>query len=41
MRRISRIFVHCTASYQQTTTEATLRAEFKRQGWKNPATTTS
>ena len=36
MRRISRIFVHCTASYQNSTTEATLRAEFKRNGWKNP-----
>ena len=36
MRRINRIFVHCTASWQLTTTEASLRAEFKRQGWKNP-----
>lgn len=36
MRRISRIFVHCTASHQQTTTEASLRAEFKARGWKAP-----
>lgn len=36
MRRIDRIFVHCTASYQLTTTEQSLRAEFKRKGWKNP-----
>ena len=33
MRRINRIFVHCTASSQRTTTEATLRAEFKKKGW--------
>lgn len=36
MRNITRIFVHCTASYQSTTTEATLINEFKRKGWKNP-----
>ena len=36
MRRIDRIFVHCTASHQLTTTEASLRAEFKRKGWKHP-----
>lgn len=36
MRNITRIFVHCTASYQSTTTEATLIDEFKRKGWKNP-----
>lgn len=36
MRNITRIFVHCTASYQATTTEATLRNEFKSKGWKNP-----
>lgn len=36
MRNITRIFVHCTASYQATTTETTLRNEFKRKGWKNP-----
>lgn len=36
MRRITRIFVHCTASYQATTTEASLRAEFKAKGWKTP-----
>ena len=33
MRRITRIFVHCTASYQSTTTEQTLRREFKSKGW--------
>lgn len=33
MRRITRIFVHCTASYQNSTTEKTLREEFKRKGW--------
>ena len=36
MRKITRIFVHCTASHQQTTTEKSLRAEFKRKGWKHP-----
>ena len=36
MRTIKRIFVHCTASSQRTTTEATLWAEFKKKGWKNP-----
>ena len=36
MRRITRIFVHCTASYQSNTTEKTLRDEFKRKGWRNP-----
>lgn len=36
MRNIKRIFVHCTASYQQTTTKESLLAEFKRNGWKNP-----
>ena len=36
MRRIDRIFVHCTASYQETTNEASLRAEFKNKGWKSP-----
>ena len=36
MRRITRIFVHCTATYQENTTEKTLRDEFKRKGWKNP-----
>lgn len=35
MRRINRIFVHCTASSQKTTTEASLRAEFKKKGWHN------
>lgn len=36
MRRITRIFVHCTASYQATTNEASLRAEFKAKGWNAP-----
>lgn len=36
MRKISRIFVHCTASYQLTTTEASLRREFKAKGWRYP-----
>ena len=36
MRKIKRIFVHCTASNQNTTTEETLRKEFRRKGWKNP-----
>lgn len=33
MRDIKYIFVHCTASYQSNTTEASLRAEFKAKGW--------
>lgn len=36
MRKITRIFVHCTASWQSSTTEASLRAEFRAKGWKNP-----
>lgn len=36
MRKIKRIFIHCTASFQNTTTEETLRKEFKDRGWKNP-----
>lgn len=36
MRRISRIFVHCTASHQKTTTIESLRAEFKSKGWESP-----
>lgn len=36
MRHISRIFVHCTASWQQTTTEESLREEFRKKGWKKP-----
>lgn len=36
MRTITRIFVHCTASWQETTTEASLLAEFKAKGWKAP-----
>jgi N-acetyl-anhydromuramyl-L-alanine amidase AmpD len=36
MRKITRIFVHCTASWQSTTTEASLIEEFKKKGWKMP-----
>lgn len=36
MRQISRIFVHCTAGWQNTTTVESLRQEFKSKGWKNP-----
>ena len=36
MRGISRIFVHCTASWQHNTTEASLREEFRKKGWTNP-----
>ncbi|MBR1787621.1 MAG: N-acetylmuramoyl-L-alanine amidase [Bacteroidaceae bacterium] len=35
MRRIERIFVHCTAGSQKATDED-LRTEFRRKGWKNP-----
>lgn len=35
MRKIERIFVHCTAGNQKQTVED-LKAEFKRKGWKNP-----
>lgn len=35
MRKIKRIFVHCTAA-RQTQTLNDLLAEFKRKGWKNP-----
>ena len=36
MRTINRIFVHCTASWQETTTVESLKAEFANKGWKNP-----
>lgn len=36
MRTISRIFVHCTASYQHNTTIDSLLAEFKAKGWRKP-----
>lgn len=36
MRRIKRIFVHCTASWQETTTIDSLKMEFRDNGWKNP-----
>lgn len=35
MRKIERIFIHCTAGSQKQTIED-LRAEFKRKGWTNP-----
>lgn len=36
MRQITRIFVHCTASWQKTTSVESLQKEFKAKGWKNP-----
>ena len=36
MRTITRIFVHCTASWQNTTTVESLKAEFRQKGWKAP-----
>ena len=36
MRKINRIFIHCTASSQATTSVASLLAEFKRKGWSKP-----
>lgn len=36
MRKITRIFVHCTASWQQSTTTEGLHKEFKDKGWRNP-----
>lgn len=35
MRQITRIFVHCTASWQNSTTVESLNAEFKKKGWRN------
>lgn len=35
MRKIERIFVHCTASHQ-TASVSDIKNEFKRKGWKNP-----
>lgn len=35
-RKIKYIFVHCTASWQLTTSEQSLRDEFKAKGWKAP-----
>ena len=35
MRKIERIFVHCTAS-KQTATVDEIKREFKAKGWKNP-----
>lgn len=36
MRRIERIFVHCTASHQGRTTKESLMREFREKGWRNP-----
>lgn len=36
MRAITRIFIHCTASPQATTTVSSLLDEFKRKGWSKP-----
>lgn len=36
MRTINRIFVHCTASWQNTTTVESLYKEFRDKGWRNP-----
>ena len=35
MRKITRIFIHCTAGSQKQTV-GDLKEEFKRKGWKNP-----
>lgn len=35
MRKIERIFVHCTASNQEATVDD-IKAEFKAKGWVNP-----
>lgn len=35
MRKIERIFIHCTTGSQKQTIED-LRAEFRNKGWKNP-----
>ena len=36
MRNIKRIFIHCTASYQETYKDENLVREFKRKGWRYP-----
>lgn len=36
MRAITRIFIHCTASWQNNTTVESLKKEFVNKGWKNP-----
>lgn len=36
MRNIKRIFIHCTASYQETYKDENLIREFKRKGWRYP-----
>ena len=36
MRNITRIFVHCTAGWQNNTTVDSLKKEFAAKGWKNP-----
>lgn len=35
MRKIERIFVHCTASHQTATVDD-IKREFRNKGWKNP-----
>ena len=35
MRKIERIFVHCTAGSQSQSIDD-LKAEFRRKGWKSP-----
>ena len=36
MRKINRIFIHCTAGSQRTYTDEKLLREFKNRGWQNP-----
>ena len=36
MRKIKRIFIHCTASLQEEYTDRKLIDEFKTKGWENP-----
>lgn len=36
MRIIKRIFIHCTASYQESYKDELLVNEFKRKGWRYP-----
>lgn len=36
MREIKRIFIHCTATPQASTTVNSLLKDFKARGWKNP-----
>lgn len=36
MRNIKRIFIHCTAGYQETYKDENLIKEFQRKGWRYP-----